>query len=218
MATTVNGIQCTQASITLPMSGAWIADVGLTLGATLSGSVSVVTEDLTLSGTVFRSVTHAGNTQARLVGGAGKWGKRVQPKAYKSLPGLKLAPIVRDAARLCGESVGTIPDVSVGSWFSRRSDLPASQVMRLIPETMIWWIDDAGLTQIGNRTTGVITELYDVVSVDGSSGRAIIAADRLTQFRPGRTMESPTVDGSRIIDSITWHSAATELRGEVYWT
>jgi hypothetical protein len=81
---------------------------------------------------------------------------------------------------------------------------------------MCWWIDDAGLTQIGTRSTGSITTPLDVMSVDGRTGCAVIAADDLTTIRPGKTLSHPTLDTARVIDTLVWHVTSGEIRGEAW--
>jgi|SRR6478609_6754785 len=216
MSATLNGLQCASARLTLPLYGAWIADMEIAAAEDApSGRCSLVIGDMTLSGTVFRSIEHAGNTRVRVVGGAGKWGKAVAPRGYKSPAGLQLAPILQDAARDAGEALGAIPAQSVGSWYSRRRGA-ASQVFALLPSGTSWWVDDAGVTQVGARSTGTISTPLDVMSCDGFAGVATIAADELSPIRPGRTLSHPTLDSARVIDTVIWHVMSTELRGEVW--
>ena len=217
MSATLNGHQATELRLTMPRTGAWWADVSIADAVDLSGRVTLVLLDLTLTGTIFRSRKWAGSTKARVVAGGAGWGKTVQARGYQSAQGLQLAPILSDAARECGETMGTVASASVGLHYGR-TRAAASQVfalLRALPGYAKWWVDDAGVTQIGTRATGLIQTQTQVDSYDAAEGKLIISADALTQIRPGRTLSDP-VAGDHEVDAVIWSMGETKLRGEVW--
>lgn len=214
MSGSVNGAQCTTVGLSMPRVGPWQADVEMATDGALSGRVTLTLADLTLVGTVRRSATHAGVTRARIVAGADGWGSEAPERGYQSPSGLALAQIVGDAARTVGETVGAISG-TLGGWYGRQRG-PASQVFALI-RSGYWWVDDSGVTQIGERPGGLVTAPWDLISSDGAAGSLILGAEELTTFRPGRSLEHPALDGQRVIDFVRWVSAGDELRGEVWY-
>jgi hypothetical protein len=217
MSATLNGHQATSLRLSMPRTGAWWADVDIADAVDLSGRVTLILLDLTLTGTVVRSRKWAGSTKARVAAGGYGWGKTVPARGYQSAQGLQLAPILSDAARECGETLGPVASASVGLNYGR-TRAAASQVfslLRALPGYAKWWVDDAGVTQIGTRATGLIQTPTQVDTYDAAEGKLIISADALTQIRPGRTLSDP-VAGDHEVDAVIWTMDRTKLRGEVW--
>lgn len=219
MSATVNGNQAVDLRLTMPRTGAWWADVLIADAVELSGSVTIQLLDLTLTGTVFRSRPWAGSTKARILAGGAGWGRTVSARGYQSAQGLQLAPILSDAARECGETMGPVASASVGLNYGR-TRAAASQVfslLRALPSYAKWWVDDAGVTQVGTRATGLIQTPTQVDSYNAAEGKLVISADELTQIRPGRTLSDP-VAGEHEVDAVIWTMDRMKLRGEIWAT
>jgi hypothetical protein len=214
---TINGEMLTSARVTFPRTGAWIYDGSTATGEVTEGSTATLTiaDDMTITGTVIRSVEFEGATRFRAIGGKGGWTAPVRPKAYTSSAGLSFAPIAQDAARESGETLGTsLPKDSVGTQYTRRSG-PASQVFALLPDGTDWWIDDAGVTQFGQRSTGLIMTEFQSMDYDGRLGVLAMATDAPGAFRPGKTIAAPNI-GERIINAVVWLVTTDALRGELW--
>lgn len=219
MSATVNGHQAMELRLNLPRTGAWWADASIADAVNLTGRVTLVLLDLTLTGTVYRSKAWAGSTKTRIVAGGGGWKNTIPARGYQSSQGLQLAPILGDAARECGETLGAVSSATVGLNYGRQRGA-ASQVFSLLkalPGYARWWVDDAGVTQIGTRATGLIQTALQVDSYNAAEGKLIISADQLTQIRPGRTLSDP-VAGEHEVDAVIWTMERTKLRGEVWAT
>lgn len=211
---TVGGVPLERATLTVPSSGPWILD-GVTTDV-LEGAPTVATVgDITLSGTVVRSATFTGSTRLRMIAGAAGWSRTVLARGYRLAGGLQLAPILADAAREVGETVAGAPSVSVGSWYGRRRGA-ASQVLRLLPDGVSWWVDYLGITRIGQRATGLVAPAFEVQDFDGARGVISLSTDTPAAFAPGRDIADPTI-GARTINAVVWHVGGDRLRGEI-WT
>lgn len=217
MSATVNGHQVMDLRLTLPRTGAWWADVSIADAVDLVGPVTLVLADMTLRGTLWRGQKWAGSTRARIFAGGGGWGRIIPARGYQSAQGLQLAPILGDAARECGETMGSVAAASVGLNYGRQR-AAASQVfslLRALPGYTRWWVDDAGVTQIGTRPGGLIQSALQVDNYQANEGKLTISADVLTQIRPGRTLSDP-VAGDHEVDAVIWTMERTKLRGEVW--
>lgn len=217
MSGTINNHQLVDLRLTLPRTGAWWADALVSDAVDLAGPVTLVLLDLTLRGYVYRSQPWAGSTKARLIAGAGGWKNTLPARGYQSQQGLQLGPILTDAARECGETMGTVPAASVGLNYGRQRGA-ASQVfslLKMLPGYARWWVDDAGVTQVGTRASGLIQSPLQVESYSANEGRLMVSAEQLTQIRPGRTLSDP-VAGAHEVDAVIWTMERTKLRGEVW--
>ena len=217
MSATVQGRQAVDLRLTFPRTGAWWCDVLIEGDDAIAGSVTLSLIDLTLTGTVFRARPYAGSTRCRLVAGKGGWSRSVNAQGYSSQQGLQLAPILSDAARAVGETMGAVPAATVGTAYGRQR-AAASQVfalLRALPGYAKWWLDDAGVTQVGSRATGPIQSPTQVDSYNASEGKLVISADELTQIRPGKTLSDP-VAGDHEVDAVIWVMTRDSLRGEVW--
>jgi hypothetical protein len=88
-------------------------------------------------------------------------------------------------------------------------------LLKALPGYAKWWLDDAGVTQVGSRATGPIQSPTQVDSYNAAEGKLVISADELTQIRPGKTLSDP-VAGSHEVDAVIWVMTRDSLRGEVW--
>ncbi len=198
----VNGDRIARGSVTLPLYGAWCADVVLANTGALDGLVTVQLGDLTLHGTAIRQANFAGALGVRIVGGAGGWRQRVAQKSYQSTSGIRRSLILGDVAREVGETVKVSNDISVGSAYVREA-APAERVLRQLVGRN-WWIDDDGSTLVGaTRDASPIKSEFTVIDRQGGKGRLPIATETLDDWTPGRTFSAPTVPDALTISSVT---------------
>jgi len=192
-----NGARVTLTSLAIPFYGAWVADVTVASPTPLAGDVTLKIGNLSLIGAVVRQQVFAQLLTARLVGGHGGWGKQVAARAYANPLGVPLSMILRDVAGEVGEKVKLAADRSAGLFFVREAG-PASRVLRQLAGAL-WWVDAAGVTQIGARPSKAITSAATVAAYDGGKGWLSVATEDLSSWAPGATFKSPTVpDGITI--------------------
>lgn len=199
MTASLNGITCTHARVNVPAWGAWFADVSLDGEHELTGSVSLVVADLTLSCAVLSGGVANGRSPYRLVAGKGLWGNTLPAKYYTDDAGVKASLVLSDAAAECGEQI----DVSnvqtrLGAAFTRAAG-PASRVLeQLFPAG--WYIDDAGVTRIGARAASTLPAEVVHSTVDLARGTVELASETLAEIHPGLVVDGLTaVDVEHVV-------------------
>jgi hypothetical protein len=190
---TLAGFAVTTCRVQIPAFGLPFADVEIVSPETLTGSVTLVLADLTLVGTVLSGGAFQGRARYRIVGGAGGWGATVAAKSYANDLGVKHSTVLTDVANACGESLGTIPAATAGPAYVR-ANAPAVTVLDgLFPGA--WYVDEAGVTQIGARAVTTYKGGAPRTAVDLGDGRIELAADAIATLLPG-----VTVDGVEAVD------------------
>lgn len=187
----VSGLRVVRGTLSVPLYGAWVADVVLATDQTLPAAVSLTVGNLTLAGAVYRQAPFAGLLEARLVGGAGGWSQSVEARGYDNPGGVLASQVLADAALEVGEQVVVASDRVLGNYYVRLAD-KASRVLRAIAGEQ-WWIDPAGVTHVGPRGPSSITSDFVVEEFSGASGRLRIATEDPASWQPGATFSSATV-------------------------
>jgi hypothetical protein len=207
---TLQGHATTRARVQIPAWGCWFADVSLDDGAVVSGRAELKIADLTLSGTVLSGGPSKGRAHYRIVGGAGGWGRTVPAKGYSNDAGVKLLTVLRDAAELVGETLGTMDNaIRVGPAFAR-AEAPAGRVLeQLVPEA--WYVDEKGVTQLGRRTAVDFTGQAARGPFDAARGTVTLATDAIATILPGIR-----VDGLEAVDVCHEVEPKTGLRSTIW--
>lgn len=191
---TANGVRIVAASVGIPLVGAWTADLTLERPDTLVAPVTVAIGNLTLVGAPYRQGAFAGQQRARLVAGAAGWMKPVPPQGYASPSQVRLSTVLRDAASVVGEQVGSFPDRPLGMFYTRAS-APAAYLLRDLVDGL-WYVDGAGVTQVGQRPSSAISSPFTVQSFDPATGLYEIATEDLASWLPGASFSGPTAAGT----------------------
>lgn len=197
MTATLAGTRVSSAVVRFPAAGVWSAELELVDPVTLTGAVSLVLEDLTLACTVVRGGPVEGSASYLVTGGAGGWsglppGRPVGAKAYRNDAGVKLSTVLVDVARDAGEKVSLAADRPIGVVFVRQAGPGWDTLARLCPS---WWVDGAGVTQVGPRPATPITLKTRLLGWTRKAGLRILAADALAPFVPGAVLEgAPLLD------------------------
>ncbi|MGA7122810.1 MAG: hypothetical protein WBY94_22105 [Polyangiaceae bacterium] len=192
-----NGQRIISGTLSLPLYGAWVADLVLQTTTPLSGPVTLLVGNLTLVGAVYRQAVFAGLLECRLVAGAGGWAKSVGAVGYNNPAGVQASQVLSDAAAAVGETVVVAVPSTVGNQFARFGDSPtmpgkAGRVLRSVAGQQ-WWIDAAGVTHVGPRPSMAISSPFTVEEFHGSSGTLRIATEDPASWLPGSTFSSATV-------------------------
>lgn len=209
-APTINGLLLTSAAITLPRWGIWTADVEVSVGNQLSGQVQLDVGGLQLTGTIKDGAPYREVGWYRIEGGAGGWRKTIPAKHYRREAGVKLANVVQDAARECGETVGTVPPTLVGPAFCRLEAEAASALADLAPEA--WYVDEAGVTQFGARAAAAFAAEYTLLLSAPDRRFVTVSAEDISKLVPGAIIEGLEASSVR-------HELTTKgLRSHVFGT
>ena len=183
------GSRVTAGRITTSASGAWVGDLMLADDSDVPTRGTLTIADLTLVGAVTRGGPFAGSRALRLVGGAGGWRNELPALPYAKPQGVRLATVLGDAAAAVGErvvlSAAYATRVLGVAWV--RARMPASQVLALTVGRA-WWVDPAGVTQVGDRpTSAVIASGFTVTNYQHNLGLVTIATETLAPWQPGAT-------------------------------
>ncbi len=212
----INGRRVFELNLIIPSRGLWTADAKLDTGDALSSTrVTLALAGLTLAGAAYRSGSFSGTLSVRMVGGFGGWYQNIDSKFYKNPFGLRIAPILTDAATAVGERITVATDTTVGPFFARERG-PAVRCLNQLADQ--WYVQPDGTTYVGPRTTPTIASRFDVM-VEGTRlqmGRVMIATDFPEQWTPGCLFSSPTLS-QRQASTITHRLTKDALRTEV-WT
>ena len=217
---TINGRTVLEGRVHLPAWGAWTAVVETDLSEQTSGAATIVLGDLTLKGTIVSAgIADATRTRYRIVGGAGGWGRTVSRRAYTNDAGIKRALIVGDAARDCGETMGTVTG-TVGVSYVRHEG-PAARVLDDVA-ARDWYVDELGVTQIGKRARTTVTPSPHVLTVDAARGRVDLAPELLAGLVPGVVVSGVealdvehTVSGDGKVRTTLWGLSIADTLGRL---
>ena len=210
-AATLAGLRVTSARVTVPAWGRWFAEVQLDGEHTLSGRVSLVVADLTLSGTILSGGPGLGRSSFRIVAGAGGWGRELAAKPYADDSGVKFATVLGDAAREVGETLATIaPTVRTGPAYAREAGPASLALQTLAPRA--WYVDEAGTTRLGARAAGALVgKVTRITPLDKARGKVVLAAESIATILPG-----VVVDGLTVVDVLHEITAEGGLRSAVW--
>ncbi len=196
----------------VPQYGAWRADVVLEGGALPSGKVTLTVGDLVLKGTVARADTDAPDKpHAVVIGGAG-WNLPIpSPLSYQSDSGVRLSTVLKDLARLAGETIEQPTDRTIGNWFSA----PALGLLRDVLGTLAsagyvspWRVDPDGVTRFGARAGITATARATVLRKDSAVGLTVIGCDAPKAFLPGNKLDDGTTIARLVITETPGHLGA----------
>lgn len=198
------GSRVVSARVTIPAWGAWVADVALADEAEVSSRGTLVIGDVSLVGAVLRGGVYAGQRTLRLVGGAGGWRNTIPRQFYADPLGVRLGTVLKDVASKVGETValtGTYAVQLLGFFWSR-AQAPASEVLALtVPHA--WYVDSAGVTQIGNRPASTITTGFDVTDYKPHLGLVTVATETMSVWQPGAMFTNPLLPAPLTAGSVT---------------
>lgn len=203
-------------TLIIPARGLWTADVKLDNEIDFTGTAATLTlAGLTLTGTVTRGGSYSGVGSLRLVGGFGGWQKTLPSQFYQNPHGVKLSPVLSDAAKAVGEKVTVDDDTTIGFFYLRQS-APGARVLNQLCDS--WYAQPDGTTRVGVRATPTITSRFDVVNenVEPNLGRIPIATDFPEDWQPGVKFSAPTLGSSvfqvsSVIHKLTPDRLRTEL-------
>jgi len=224
MALTIANLSLSTALVTLPIVGAWHADVRATPQqgtdpVVLSGQVTLELDGLTLVGTVVRSAPEDGMIAARIVGGAGGFGLTLAARYYRGSPTVRR--IVEDLLRDCGETLDADSDSAVlatalGTW--QRASEPAGAALTriLAAHGGSWRVNPAGTVLIvGAEAWPTVEPEHTLVpGTEGASGSVRVAWPDGT---PADVLPGITFRGSQIryvVHELAPDGLRTELRTE----
>jgi hypothetical protein len=211
----VNGRSVTEAKIYVPNEGVWFADLDLTDDAALTGSVAITFGATTLRGTVDdgASGVYGLRRRVRVIGGAAGWRKEIKPTGYVNDAGVKASTIANDAAKACGETLGTFTGGAdrLGSHYLRNAG-PASRTVEDAARGVPWWVDYAGVTHVAPRAVATPTpESYETISYDPQTSSLQLRVEDLQAVGVGSII-TKDLPAPVTIASFELHVSPTAIR------
>lgn len=188
----VNGHPCSIARLTVGYGGPWQCEVELPYDDVLTHPTTVQLGALTLTGTPLPSAdgTYATQRRARVVGGAAAWANTVPRKGYHNDAGVKAREVAQDAARECGETLGSFTPARerIGADFAREQG-PASGALEAVIGATSWWVGYDGITNVGVRPAHLPpASTYTVLSYNPAARTATLTTDDPGNVRVGSTL------------------------------
>jgi hypothetical protein len=154
----------------------------------------------------------------RIAGGAAGWGRAVAKRGYHNDAGVRALLVAQDAASEVGETLGSFVPVRerIGSDYAREAG-PASRALSRVIGNTAWWVDYAGVTQVGPRAERVLpAAAYNVVAFDPAARTATLIADDPTTIQVGATL-SDGIDRPSVIRELEITATGSEpLRFHVW--
>lgn len=220
---TIAGAHCQKVDLYAGQTGPWYLDAVLddTSDAAV-GSVIAQFGTLQLKGTVLPAYSGAFVLQrsVRIVAGGGGWGTLLKPKAYHDDNGVSHLTVAKDAARECGEVLGSTDfgAASLGIDFVRPMGPGSAVLERLLRDSGgQWWVDQAGLTQCGKRPSLTpVVGSYNLLTYSAMNRTATIGLDDPISLWVGSVI-TDRLAAPQTIREIELHIDASQCRVKA-WT
>jgi len=199
------------ARVQIPAWGRWWADVvtATPISIAVGEVVTITIGDATLSGAVVSGGASHGRGAYRVVAGAGGWSNSVSAKGYHNGGGVAISSILSDAASEVGESLGSAPSGRVDEHYARTAG-PASRLLNALAPRA-WYVDLAGVTQFGARTTSTYGGAATRVDVLPARDCVELVTDAIANILPG-----VTVDALEAATDVEYVLTSTRLSVRVY--
>jgi hypothetical protein len=206
-----NGCPVLVCRISMPLTGAWVADLELDAETAPTGALTIEQGALRFVGTVIRSGVIGGRAHVRMVGGAGGLRKTVPAQSYQKVPlRIPLRSALADVGETLSLSVSSgLLDKQLDHW--TRAEGPAgTAVARILDEVgASWRVLADGTVWAGEETWPTQRVAAEPLDPDPVLGTFTIAPD-VFDLRPGVTFLGRKV--SRVE-----HSAENGKLRTVYW-
>jgi hypothetical protein len=216
----VAGRSVVKGTIFVPHEGVWFADLDLSSAEPISGSVAITLGGSTLRGVVDPEASKVFGLRfrARVIGGAGGWRTEIKPTSYSNDAGVKASSVAADAARACGETLGTFAGgtLRLGSHYLREAG-PASRIIEDAARGVPWWVGYDGVTQVSARTASApAADSYEVISFDPQSSALQLQVNDLQAVGVGSVI-SKDLPAPVTVRSFELHVAEDSIRMHA-WT
>jgi len=219
---TAGGKPIERATIHIPQQGPWFADVSWLDAApdVPDGKITLVIGSVSFVGTIDpnQSGVFGDKRSARIVAGANGWQRSITERGYANDAGVKASTVAGDAARACGETIGSFAggQTTLGAHYDREKG-SASRVIEDAARGAAWWVDYSGVTHVGTRPNVPAPGSYTLLSYDPRSNVAVLSVDAVDAV----TIGSALVDADRLQTPVTVRQmeigvAPTSLRVRVW--
>jgi hypothetical protein len=207
----LGGVAATRVLAQSPAWGRLWADVSLAEAAAIESHTTLKIGAFEQVVTVVSGGIVDGIAKYRVVAGAGGWGTPIAKKAYANDAGVKASNVIADAAAACGETIGTSSSARLGPHYARIEGEPASVTLNYAAPRN-WYIDAAGVTQVGQRASSTFSGDAPRIHVDLGAGVVDLAVAEIGALVPG-----VIVDGHAPATDVEYDLDAKRLIVRVYF-
>jgi len=214
-----NGNALVRATVRLPPSLIWNADIVTERAVQLSGAVTLTVGGLTLAGTVYRGEVYQGSAAYRIEGGRGGWRLPVRARTHQDDSGVRLsrvlASVLSDMPEANRETL-TVPaeaDRILGTTWLRSAGLARVSLGLLrVP----WYVRNDGSTFAGARPSGAVVDAQaEVLHYDPEHRRVIVGTEKPEAWAPGLTFTSTRLASPILLREVTIRVEKGKMRVEV---
>jgi len=209
---TLNGYAVNRATLTVPLTGAWVLDVETEAEVPVTGAVELVHDGTTRwAGTVVRGAVVDLRWSGRIVGGGGGFTQSVGARLWRSVP---VRLIVQDLLEEVGETLSASSAVDVlGTMlplWTRRAGRAADALCLLCDEFSVpWRVQSDGTVFIADPLWLPYEPSVDAMGEDAVSGSALFGLDA-PSLEPGMTLRGRRVGGLQ-------YTFDDDLQARVWW-
>jgi hypothetical protein len=201
---TLNGQGLQAVQLHVAARGPWYADCELQQDPPLSGKVTLKLGTLSCVGTIMpeASGTFGLQRMCRVVAGGGGWGKELGAKNYHNDAGVKASAVAQDAARETGEQLGGFLPAAerVGNDYVREKGAASRVLEEAAGKGVGWWVDFAGLTQVGSRgSLSPAKGSYQVLAYDPLQRLVTLAVDDAAAIDIGSVLTDERLQGPQTV-------------------
>jgi len=200
---TLGSAVVSRARVQIPAHGVWWADVSTStpLDAAIGDAVTLTIADVTLRGTIVNGGAVHDRGAYRVAAGAGGWRNAIPEKPYYDDRGVAIASVIRDAAALVGETLGTLPTTRRGAHYARTAGAASRVLHEVAPRA--WYVDFAGVTQFGSRASTTYAGTAPRVAHALAGDRIDLVTDAIAELVPGVVVDGlePATDVEYVLST-----------------
>jgi len=204
---TLNGLPVEKATIHEPAKGPWFADIDLVKDLAPTGKATLKVGATSFVGTIDSTASgdFGGRGKVRLIAGGNGWNKLVGRRDYNSDAGVRASIIASDVASEVGETIGGFQPqrAKIGNHYARTAG-PAGRVLEDVIGSAPWYVDRAGVTQIGPRSASAVAAgaVSGIQSYDARHRQLKLTADNLSLVQVGQTVSTPLAPSALTISAL----------------
>lgn len=197
-AITCNGAPVLELLLTLPVAGAWVAEIEADSDDAINGEVTIADEEMTFRGTAVRSGVLAGSCRLEVVGGTNGLAGTVPARSYV---GVTARAVLADILAACKERLDPSAQAAVLSralpYWTRAAVRGSTAVAELVAalDGARWRVLPNGAVWAGRETWPQAAESLQAaeeIGRDDAAGTVLLAPDSLALL-PGVTLEGRRV-------------------------
>lgn len=196
----LNDSQIHTLTLLVPKGGDWRADIVLDGGPLPTGTVTLVVNDLQMTGSVLRADFDAADRPHAIVVGALGWQSLVtSPVSLQSSSGIRLKTVLGILSRTSGQTITQPDDRTIGDHFEIGASRPGEPIRWVdvlndlvrLGHVTTWYVDIDGVTKFTSRVNNAVPSEIRATLMrhDTAIGLYTFGIDSPKSFLPGNTVD-----------------------------